>query len=129
MCEEAPLSRIQSFSRTELVEAAAIKAQLQLHGLEVKEFLQEVFPLADALKCASLTDLRSCLSVFFVFLMMIGVSPPVRIVAVDGGVFIAWAETFVCWSVEAFGGDMNVVVRNRGEESKNQLVECRAQAV
>ena len=30
MCEEAPLSRIQSCSRMELVEAAAMKAQL--HG-------------------------------------------------------------------------------------------------
>ena len=28
MCEEAPLSRIQSCSRMELVEAAAMKAQL-----------------------------------------------------------------------------------------------------
>ena len=34
MCEEAPLSRIHSFSRTELVEAAAMKAQLHVCGLD-----------------------------------------------------------------------------------------------
>ena len=35
MCEEAPLSRIQSCSRMELVEAAAMKAQL--HGCWFEE--------------------------------------------------------------------------------------------
>ena len=35
MCEEAPLSRIQSYSRMELVEAAAMKAQL--HGCWFEE--------------------------------------------------------------------------------------------
>ena len=35
MCEEAPLLRIQSCSRMELVEAAAMKAQL--HGCEFEE--------------------------------------------------------------------------------------------
>ena len=64
----------------------------------MKEFLQEVFPWADALKGV----------VYW---------------------FFAHAGTFVGWSVEAIGVVINVVVRNRGEESKNQLVECRAQAV
>ena len=60
-------------------------------------------------------------SVFFV--MMIGVSRPVMVVAVGDRVVKAWEATFVCWSVEEFGGVTNVVVGNRDEESKSELVE------
>ena len=48
MCEEAPLSRIQSFSRIELVEAAAIKAQLHVCGLDEEDGRKEAcFVLVD----------------------------------------------------------------------------------
>ena len=43
MCEEAPLSRIQSFSGIELVEAAAIKAQLHVYGYDEEDGRKDTF--------------------------------------------------------------------------------------
>ena len=58
-----------------------------------------------------------CMVFLCLFVMKIGV------------VVKTWVGTFVFGVVETFGGVTNVVVGNRDEESKNELVEDGAQAV
>ena len=43
--------------------------------------------------------------------------------------FFAQRLAFACWPMEALGSVVDVVVRKRSEESKNQFVESRKEVI